>query len=211
MSGLRLRKKADRNRRIQEAAAELFRRDGYEATRMEDIAARADLGIGTLYNYYRTKGDLLLAVVTLEVENVLEKAHVELSAPLPDATAAIERLIVAYFDYSLVYLTKSIWRTAIALSIHQPMTPFGLRYAELDQRLAQQVAWLLRSLQRARLIGAEVDIPAVSDLIFNNINMMFIEFLKDDDMTIETAKAKVSRQSAPIAAFLLATSKTAGG
>ena len=71
MTGLRARHKADRTRRMQEAAARLFREAGYGAARMEDIAAAADVSVGTLYNYFETKGDLLLAIVSMEVEEVL--------------------------------------------------------------------------------------------------------------------------------------------
>ena len=38
MSGLRAQKKADKNRRILEAATTLFRKVGYDSARIEDIA-----------------------------------------------------------------------------------------------------------------------------------------------------------------------------
>ena len=41
MTGLRERQKADRTRRILEAASTLFRAQGYDAVRIEDIAAAA--------------------------------------------------------------------------------------------------------------------------------------------------------------------------
>ena len=72
MSGLRERQKADRHDRIIEAATRLFREQGYEAVKMEAIAAAAEVSIGTIYNYYRNKGDLLVAIVSLEVDEVLK-------------------------------------------------------------------------------------------------------------------------------------------
>ncbi|RUT95156.1 TetR/AcrR family transcriptional regulator, partial [Mesorhizobium sp. M7A.T.Ca.TU.009.01.3.2] len=50
MSGLRARQKADRHRRIIEAAAELFREAGYEGAKIEAIAAQAEVSVGTIYN-----------------------------------------------------------------------------------------------------------------------------------------------------------------
>ena len=41
MSGLRAQKKADKNRRILEAATTLFRKVGYDSARIEDIAEMA--------------------------------------------------------------------------------------------------------------------------------------------------------------------------
>ena len=63
MSGLRERQKALRHDRILEAAARLFREHGYEDVKMEAIAAAAEVAIGTIYNYYQNKGDLLVAIV----------------------------------------------------------------------------------------------------------------------------------------------------
>lgn len=202
MSGLRDRKKADRSRRILEAAGELFRTTGYEAARIEDIAARADVGVGTAYNYFSNKGEMLLAITTMEVETVMEKAEHALNQPQPDVATALSRLVNVYFDYSLVYLTKDMWRSAIALSIQQPTTPFGLRYAALDLRLCKQVLWLLQSLQKAGLIAPVIDIESVSEIVFNNLNTMFTEFVKQDAMEVEAARKIVLRQNAPIAAYL---------
>src|SRR6185312_13342588 len=70
MSGLRERQRADRHRRILEAAASLFRQSGYEGAKMEAIAAEAEVSVGTIYNYYRNKGDILVAIVSMEVNEV---------------------------------------------------------------------------------------------------------------------------------------------
>ena len=67
MAGLRAKHKIDRNSRIVEAASGLFRREGYEGARIEEIAAKAEVSVGTIYNYYRNKGDILVAIVSMEV------------------------------------------------------------------------------------------------------------------------------------------------
>lgn len=45
--------------RIEEAAKQLFIKQGFHATSMRDIAARAGTSLGNLYNYYRTKEEIL--------------------------------------------------------------------------------------------------------------------------------------------------------
>ena len=50
--------------------------------------------------------------------------------------AALQALIEQYYDHSLVYLSKEMWRVAMALSIQQPDSPFSRRYTELDRRLS---------------------------------------------------------------------------
>jgi AcrR family transcriptional regulator len=58
--GLREKKAAQSRDRMVSAAIELFERDGYDATTMEQIAARADVGTTTLYRYFPSKDLLLL-------------------------------------------------------------------------------------------------------------------------------------------------------
>lgn len=195
MTGLRARHKADRTRRMQEAAAGLFREAGYSAARMEDIAAAADVSVGTLYNYFETKGDLLLAIVSMEVEEVLSEGSLVLANPPADPVEALDALIGRYFDHSLVYLSKATWRTAMALSIEAPDTPFSQRYTELDRMLTEQVCDMIRALQRRGKLRADVAAAVVGEVVFNNLNQMFIEFVKSDSMDLDTLRTTVRRQT----------------
>ena len=63
MVGLREKQKAKRNSAILGAASTLFKQSGYESARIEAIAEMAEVSVGTFYNYYENKADLLLAIV----------------------------------------------------------------------------------------------------------------------------------------------------
>lgn len=56
----RERKKLQSRNKILEAAVSLFHQKGYQATAIADIMNEADLGIGTFYNYFTSKEDVLL-------------------------------------------------------------------------------------------------------------------------------------------------------
>lgn len=202
MTGLRERQKADRTRRILEAASTLFRERGYGAIRTDDIAHAAEVSVGTLYNYFATKGDLLLAIVSMEVEEVLESGKALVAAPPPDPAEALSRLVGIYYDHSLYYLSKEMWRTAMAISIEAPDTPFSARYTALDGMLAQQVCDLILELQRRGYARPCVDPVAMGQVIFNNLNQMFIEFVKQDDMPVATLHAATDRQHVVLAEML---------
>jgi AcrR family transcriptional regulator len=55
VSGRRERKKDETKRKIIDVALELFHRQGFAATTMEQIADTADVAKGTLYNHFSTK------------------------------------------------------------------------------------------------------------------------------------------------------------
>lgn len=202
MTGLRARQKRLRHERILDAAMQLFREAGYDAVRTEDIAATAEVSVGTLYNYFENKGDLLLALVTLEVEEVLEQGQAVVKNPPGDIALALGLLIGGYYDHSNTYLTKELWRRALALTIQAAETPFSQRFTALDRSLTDQVCALVQELQRRGLARADVDAVALGQIIFNTLNQMFTEFVKVEDMTIEALKAGMARQVQALAHLL---------
>ncbi len=58
--GLRARKKRELRRRIIETAGRLFVEQGYNETRVEEIASRLDISAATIFNYFGSKDGLLL-------------------------------------------------------------------------------------------------------------------------------------------------------
>lgn len=56
------REKANRETSILEAAKKVFLAKGLLAATIDDIAAEAELGKGTLYRHYRSKEDIMLAI-----------------------------------------------------------------------------------------------------------------------------------------------------
>ena len=203
MAGLRAKQKANRTERILAVAADLFRTQGYDAVRIEDIAAAAEVSVGTFYNYFQTKGDVLVAIVSLEVEEVLLAGAAVVAKPPATVETALNSLVAVYFDHSVVYRSKEMWRTAMALSILNPDTPFSRHYSDLDGLLRDQVCCLIKALQSFGTARKDVDAMALGEVLFNNLNMMFIEYVKSD-MSLTALKSTVARQNAPVAQLITA-------
>lgn len=69
--GLRDRAKAERMRRIRDAAKELFVSNGYEHTTTKQIAEVAEVGEATLFRYVANKRDLLLLVLGEKMDETI--------------------------------------------------------------------------------------------------------------------------------------------
>lgn len=194
MVALRERQKAERHRRIVEAATELFGDVGYEQANMEMLAERAEVSIGTIYNYYENKGDLLLSVVTTEAKqtHAIGRAIIENFGGSPKE--AILKLIDAYVGEPMKFMNKETWRRAIAMSILQPDSKFGQQYAEVDRQLGDQLVELVLALVGKGHFSGASDPLAVGEVIFNNVNMMFTLFMIDDSMSLAELKKKLTRQ-----------------
>ncbi|GAA1070941.1 TetR family transcriptional regulator [Nocardiopsis composta] len=66
--GMRSRSQNQRRKRIVQTAAALALRGGVEAMQMRTVAERAGVALGTLYRYFPSKMDLVVAVVTEELD-----------------------------------------------------------------------------------------------------------------------------------------------
>jgi TetR/AcrR family transcriptional regulator, cholesterol catabolism regulator len=72
-----------RARRIVDTAIDLAEKGGFEAVRLRDVAAEADVALGTLYRYFRSKEDMLIAALNSEVESL--EARIQ-AKPMPGDT-----------------------------------------------------------------------------------------------------------------------------
>jgi AcrR family transcriptional regulator len=86
-----LRADARRNReRVLEAARSVFAEFGSEA-QMDEIARRAEVGVGTVYRHFPTKDVLTAALVADSFERIAAAAHAALDEP--DPWAAFEGVL----------------------------------------------------------------------------------------------------------------------
>lgn len=198
MPGLRERKKAATNQRILDVALHMFRQNGYGPTRIEDIAERANLSVATFYNYFRSKADILLATVTVETEAILAAGEACIAEPHRSALEAFDALISGYYTNSFVFTSKEMWRITMAQIILHPETEFSQRYIELDGRLSVQVCNCIETLKGRDLVKPEIDVISVGELLFNNVNMNFIEYIRSDTLTAEDIREAVLFQSKPV-------------
>ena len=73
MTGSRAAETAARKERLIAAATALAAEGGYDAVQMRDVAARAEVALGTLYRHYASKDQLLLAAMAQQASNLRER------------------------------------------------------------------------------------------------------------------------------------------
>jgi AcrR family transcriptional regulator len=101
--GRRERQRVRTLAKIIRAARILFARKGFDATTTQEIAAKADIGTGTLFNYAKTKEDLLLLVFREEMDVVVEQAF----ATIPEKGKLIDQLLHV-FDAFVAYHQRDV-------------------------------------------------------------------------------------------------------
>ncbi|NJN06280.1 MAG: TetR/AcrR family transcriptional regulator, partial [Rhodobacteraceae bacterium] len=171
-------KKAQREARILDAALSIFRAQGFDDARMEQIAEMSELAIGTVYNYFPTKGDLLVAIVGLETSDTLAAGAAVVNDPPDDPQAAMLALAEAWYRHSFRLLDKALWRHAFAMMIERPDAPSSVRFSQNDDHLRVQIADLMRSLQAHGKARADLD-PGDAGLCVFNLIDRFLHDVRD--------------------------------
>ncbi|USQ85240.1 TetR/AcrR family transcriptional regulator [Streptomyces phaeoluteigriseus] len=135
------RKDARRNKEtLLDAAAAVFVTSGVEAP-VRDIAARAGVGLGTIYRHFPTRADLIIAVYRHQVEACAEAGPALLAAG-PTPHAALGQWIKLFVDF---LVTKH----GLAAVLQSDNAGFDTLHAYFLDRLVPVCAQLLEAAAAA--------------------------------------------------------------
>src|SRR5580658_9211139 len=102
----------EKRARLKAAGMALFGEKGYESTSVNEIARRAKLAVGTFYQHFRSKRQLLLALM----DELLEKLSRLDFRPraVSDVRAIVHELLSRAFSHDLRYLgAYRAWQEAV--------------------------------------------------------------------------------------------------
>ena len=94
----RERERADRRTQILDAAQRVFYDRGVELATMDEVAEAAQLGKGTLYNYFRTKEDLLGGVAARHMRRIVAK-YDQAGELASDGRDQVRWMLLAYAEH----------------------------------------------------------------------------------------------------------------
>jgi AcrR family transcriptional regulator len=170
MSGLRERQKEQRRQVIAEAALELFKRNGFAATTLDQIAVQAGVSAPTVVNYFGGKQEILLALLKQPDEQAMREARANLdedSDPL-EALCEFEGLMT---DYQLQAMPASLWRELAPFlltgELAEAMSPWNAAVIE-------ETKALLLHFQQTGKVRESINLDVVATLFNQYANMAFI-------------------------------------
>jgi AcrR family transcriptional regulator len=137
----------ERRRRVIEAAMELGAEGGYEAVQMRDVAARADVALGTVYRYFESKDHLLAATLVYWMSSL----GPHMSAAPPSGPTAADR-IAALIGGATTSMSRQPKLVAAVLA---PLFSSGPGVVECQEQVANMMDDLI---QRAAGGDAPADI-----------------------------------------------------
>ena len=194
MTGLRAKQQLARADQILDAAAELFNGTGFEATRVEAIAERAGVAPATVYNYYATKPNIILALAERHMQETRAKRQLLVGNPPDDpveAVLAYEELLITQCQQ---ILNKSCWRIVFSALFSEPGGHAHRFTQQINGTVRDDFCTLLEGFQGCGRLRMDVDSDVLSKIIFAIDASALNTFLKDDDMTTVEFMQRVNPQ-----------------
>jgi AcrR family transcriptional regulator len=165
----RAKTKSERTReRILDAAAAAFRERGFAATRLSDIADRAELQAPSIYYHFGSKEELIEVVLALGVERTFE--HVKRRVSEVSKDDPLGRLRAAIEGHVEMVLETGNYSAANLRLYGQMPDDIRDRLQQTQRQVGRYWNRLLVDARRAGAIRADLDLSATRMLILGALN-----------------------------------------
>lgn len=149
-----------RRNEIANSAVPLFLTKGFNETSMREIGEAAGTGKSTLYDYFKTKDEVLLTVIEEMINGATAEARLIIAQPLP-AVERLQQMMMKHLEYLMaqkeVYLKLSFEMQRLSLESQQRIQMHRHAYQDLvrgliDEGIAEGTIRKVDSLVAARTL-----------------------------------------------------------
>lgn len=159
--------------KLVEVALRLFASKGYEATSIRNIAGEAGMSLGLLYNYFKSKDELLEEIFRRSVEDI----HASFVQSPEQGGSGIEQHIRQ--TVKLLKEKQDFWKLLHGIRIQSEVV------RQLMAEMQEQTAYIEDRI-RQNLIEAGIPFPDLeAKLLFASIDGMASHFLLYDNYPID--------------------------
>jgi TetR/AcrR family transcriptional regulator, repressor for uid operon len=181
--------------KIIKSAIENFARNGFDKTRMEDIATEADIAKGTLYLYFKSKEDLFYAISEHNLEELRNRLF-GLFSRKENILIDAEKFYDQYQKGSLG--SDTIWLEMIALSRRSPKLRKIL--AENQTKVYQLVKEFLVTQIERGFLREDINVDVIASALIALYNGLAVNKLLLRTSNSESKKAWITTIRALIGA-----------
>ncbi|MEX0838518.1 MAG: helix-turn-helix domain-containing protein [Parvibaculum sp.] len=175
------------------AADKLFHKAGYEAARIEDIAEESGVSLGTIYNYFGSKGGIMEALIAPMTQRMEARGAAILARPparLMDAVGALYEAYRFEDDWKSLQMLQ-----AFDMAISTRDTHLAHVHEDYERFITAQFRRLLEAFAAAGKLRPELDIEDAAFLLYRLMLMHFLAYVQGRGrMTYEAMQVDMHRR-----------------
>lgn len=185
MTGRREKNKQKAREKILKAATEIFESKGFEKASVSEIADKADIGVGTVYNYFKSKEDIFVETFSgqmdletkydFDVNQLLEKEVVDIVVEYIEKT-------IKTFKFLPKKLMKELFRISVGSKNNEKLLK---SLAELDFKFIIRIEEMLETMKDEGVLSNTFDPRVGAELCYSAYAYEIMMYLFMDDYTIE--------------------------
>lgn len=166
-------RQTDYRQKILESAIKVFAEKGYNNTTISDVALAAKVGIGTLYNYFKNKDDLLTSCMDKTMEDEIQKIR----ALSEKETDPMDKLHSFFVNHSSLIKTKPYVARFLVVELRQSES-FYARNPSFNP-LSYYLNYAKEIFSEAAKSGRikNVDVDALAYLVVGAMDMVMTQWL----------------------------------
>lgn len=186
MKQLRKRKKENTRAKILQIAQDMFTSQGFSTTTTAEIAQKADIAEGTIYNYFSSKAEIL----TTLVQQTFFQYESYSWGPFPNDPKEAAEEICRFLDHYLQIARtteKSLLREVYSIAF-KPSGEGRFVLTELirfDSDLIDKVRNYLHALETDRLANFEINFSVFIETVYGIVMYQFGKFILVEDISYD--------------------------
>lgn len=163
----------DYRNKILSAAIKVFAQKGYVNTTMSDISIHAKVGIGTLYNYFKNKDDLLLQCMKKTIEDEIHQIRLA-SDKIKDPIDKLHNFFVKHGELvvSKPYIAKFL---VVELRQSESFYKRNPSYNPMHYYMEYVSTILKTAMDKGRI--RKVDVDTLTYMLLGSLDMIFTQWL----------------------------------
>ena len=174
---MKVSKKEKNRQAILEVAGELFLSKGFGAVSMREIAEVCDIATGTLYNYFKSKGQIFIEIVIHKQFKLTTKFD-ENAKTYTELVASIKKQIISDVG-TITEVEKSDWQSVFQiLTSDADSSQYLSNLLYLDSQYLQSIKTYLES--KAHLLPKNYSIDLLLEILYNSLGLLVIRYLYTD-------------------------------
>lgn len=178
------RQSQDRRERILDVARLLFETKGYQGATTAQIAAEAGVPEGTLFEDFRTKRDLVFALLERDIEVYLDFLELQLRG----IEGALNRIRKFVWSHLYTWRKRRFIARFLILEIRQDPGFYQSHAHELMLRYDEVLLGLIQDGIEEGAIRSDVDTGMVRNLLFGGIEQTALHWaLREDPFDVDAS------------------------
>lgn len=193
MARITKERKEEIRKKILAVSKELFLLKGYEHTSTSEIAKSVGIAEGTIFNYFKTKADIFLGVMTVDYISVTAEELQNI-----DLSEGVVEVLMEFIEKSLkniLILPKRILVELCMALVNTAKSKPGLlkKMAAIDFRFMDQTVDLIKKLQQKGFIKP-CDTKVFSETIYSAVMFEVMLYVYEKEITLESAKENLRKK-----------------